>query len=202
MTTDLKIIGAGFGRTGTDSMREAIEMLGFGPCHHMRAVIENESQKANWMEAIKTGNLDWDVLLAGYRSCIDWPSAFYWPQLMDAFPDAKILLTWRTPESWWASFAKTILPAVQARTESGDESVGSLQTEPLIFKGGPLEKDHCIAIYEENVAKVQETVPADRLLTYNLGDGWEPLCTFLGVDVPTVPFPRSNNSEEFHTWAG
>lgn len=201
MTNTLRVIGAGFGRTGTDSMREALEMLGFGPCHHMRAVIENPAHRADWMKAISTGDMDWDLLLGGYRSCIDWPSAYYWPQLVEKFPDAKVLLTWRTAESWWASFAKTILPAVQAIEERGETSPGSLLTQPLIFKGKPMEKDYCISVYEENVAAVKEAVPANQLLVYKLGDGWAPLCEFLGVDVPEVPFPRSNNPKEFQEWA-
>ena len=199
MTTSLKVIGAGFGRTGTDSMRTALEMLGFGPCHHMRALIDDPAHADDWIAAIKSGQMDWDKLLGGFNASIDWPSAYYWPELMERFPDAKILLTVRSAESWWASFEKTILKSIRELQAEGKETAGALLTEPLIFRGGPLEKDRCIAIYEENIARVQAEVPADRLLTYNLGDGWDPLCAFLGVDVPDEPFPRSNSTDEFAT---
>lgn len=143
--------------------------------------------------------MDWKLLLGGFRSCIDWPSASYWPTLMQKFPDAKVLLTWRTPESWYASMEKTIILAVQGMLATGESSPGSL-TLQQILDGKPMTKANFIAAYEANVAKVKSTVPADRLLVYKLGDGWEPLCTFLGVAVPEQAFPRSNDSTEFHKW--
>ena len=108
----LKVIGAGFGRTGTDSMREALEILGFGPCHHMRELIKDPEHERLWRSVVAGATPDWDLLLGGYVSCVDWPSAYYWPQLVKAFPQARVILTWRTAESWWASFEKTLLPGI------------------------------------------------------------------------------------------
>lgn len=196
---DLKLIGAGFGRTGTDSMRTALEILGFGPCHHMRALIEDPAHSADWRRCVEADDMDWDLLLGGYRACVDWPSARYWPALTARFPEAKVLLTWRTPDSWYASMENTIIPSVAGMLERGETSPGSL-TLLQALDGRPWEKESFIAAYEENVAKVKATIPAERLLIYTLGDGWAPLCAFLGVPVPDQPFPRTNDAEAFHKW--
>ena len=113
----IKVIGAGFGRTGTDSMREALTILGFGPCHHMFEVNADPEQRRLWRGLAKGAAPDWSQLLAGYVSCVDWPSAFYWRELTEAFPDARVVLTDRSPESWWESFEKTILVGIDRTTE-------------------------------------------------------------------------------------
>jgi hypothetical protein len=100
----LEVIGTGFGRTGTDSMRRALEVLGFEPCHHMRVLLRDPEQKRQWRAVAAGTPPDWNRLLDGYQACVDWPSAAYWPQLVEAFPEAKVILTWRSAESWWASF--------------------------------------------------------------------------------------------------
>lgn len=197
MSMGLKVIGTGFGRTGTDSMREALEYLGFGPCHHMRELINHEAHEMNWRRLHAGAAPDWDLLLGAYGSCIDWPSAHYWPQLMLAYPEAKMLLTWRSSESWWTSFEKTILPRLLADTETEETAPGSQLIPQHVFGGKPMVREHCISVYEANVAAVKKCVPADRLLVYVLGDGWRPLCDFLEVDVPEIDFPRSNSTAEF-----
>ena len=93
----LRVIGTGFGRTGTDSMREALNILGFGPCHHMFEVNNDPEQKRLWRALAKGATPDWERLFAGYASCVDFPSAFYWRELLEAYPDAKAILTWRRP---------------------------------------------------------------------------------------------------------
>ena len=108
----LQVIGTGFGRTGTDSMREALDILGFGPCHHMLEVIGNDHQKQLWRAVAKGAAPGWNELFTGYSSCVDWPSAHYWRDLVRVYPEARVILTNRSPESWWASFEKTILPVV------------------------------------------------------------------------------------------
>lgn len=202
MQTNLRVIGTGFGRTGTDSMRAALEILGFGPCHHMRALLEDNDHKMAWRRFIAGGPAGLDVVLKGYQSCVDWPSAHYWPQLVQDFPDAKVLLTWRSADSWWNSFSKTILPALEADTETEETAPGSQLIKGRVFGDHPLTRDDCIATYEANVAKVKATVPAERLLVYKIGDGWEPLCAHLGVPVPDQPFPRSNSTAEFQKELG
>lgn len=201
MPTELRVIGAGFGRTGTDSMRVALEMLGVGPCHHMRALVESPDHKQAWRRFIAGGRPDWTELLGGYGSCVDWPTAQFWPDLIAAFPDAKVVLTWRTAESWWTSFADTILPRLLADTDTEETAPGSQLLARLVFGGKPLTRDNCIAAYEANVARVRTEVPASRLLVFPIGAGWQPLCDFLGVPVPEPPFPRANAMGEFQKWS-
>jgi hypothetical protein len=192
----LKVIGAGFGRTGTDSMRTALDMLGLGPCHHMRALIGDPGLKAKWRQRAARGTPDWPDIFEGFHSTIDWPSAHYWPELINAYPDAKVILTWRTAESWWKSFEKTILPVWQASTETEEEAPGS-QLLARVFDWEEPTRDHCIAVYERNVARVLAEVPPGRLLLHRLGDGWGPLCAHLGLPVPDVPYPSANSTASF-----
>ena len=191
----LKVIGAGFGRTGTDSMREALDMLGFGPCHHMFEVIGNEEQKRLWRAFVAGTPTGWDQLFAGYSSCVDWPSAYYWPDLIRAYPEAKVILTHRSAESWWASFEKTILDGLHKSTDPA--SLGLALIKAQVFGGRPDDRGHAMALYEANVNAVKTTVPKERLLIHELGDGWGPLCEFLGVPTPTQPYPSRNSASEF-----
>jgi hypothetical protein len=192
----LKVIGTGFGRTGTDSMRTALEILGFGPCHHMRAVMSDEDQMAKWRAVAAGGAADWDSLLGGFGSCVDWPSAHYWPQLVTVYPDTKVILTWRTAESWWDSFEKTILARISSPGNS-PESLGIALIKDKVFGGRPEDRAHAIATYEANVARVRAEVPPERLLIHEPGHGWEPLCAHLGVPVPDQPYPSANNAAAF-----
>lgn len=195
----MKLIGAGFGRTGTDSMRDALEMIGYGPCHHMKVIVEDEVQRRNWCKAIITNDFDWDVLLGGFEACVDWPTAQYWPQLIQAFPDAKVLLTVRDSGSWWMSFEQTILASILDTTGQGQVTPGNLLTGPVVFGGQPMVRDHCIRVYEDNIARVKAEVPADRLHVHQLGAGWHDLCAFLEVPVPDSRFPKGNTVQDFHT---
>ncbi|RWG51565.1 MAG: sulfotransferase family protein [Mesorhizobium sp.] len=193
----IRVIGTGFGRTGTDSMREALTMLGFGPCHHMTEVMAHAEQKRLWRALAQGAAPDWNRLFAGYKSCVDWPSVHYWRELIEGFPQARVILTWRSPESWWESFAKTILPAV---IDSQDqESLGVTLVTKQVFGGRPQDRAHAIAVYEANIEAVLKTVPAERLLVHKLGDGWAPLCAHLGVPVPDEPYPNRNTTKEFRT---
>ncbi len=179
-------------------MRDALEMLGLGPCHHMRTLINDPAQSAAWSKSIFTNHMDWDVLLDGFAASIDWPSAHYWPRLMRDFPEAKALLTMRDSESWWRSFERTILPTIM--DSPGDEvtTAGKLLIGPLVFREQPMTKEHCIAVYEENIARVKAEVPSDRLHIHEVGDGWDDLCAFLSVSVPDQPFPHKNTTADFN----
>jgi hypothetical protein len=192
----IQVIGTGFGRTGTDSMREALGILGFGPCHHMLEVNAQQEQKRLWRALVKGETPNWDQLFAGYRSCMDWPSAYYWKELIGVYPNAKVILTYRTPESWWASFEQTILVGIQQHSFD-PESLGIALIRDKVFGGKPADRAHAIACYEANVNAVKSTVPAERLLVHNLGDGWEPLCAHLGVAIPEQPYPSRNNTSAF-----
>jgi hypothetical protein len=191
----LKVIGTGFGRTGTDSLREALGVLGFGPCHHMLEVIGNEEQTRMWRAVAQGTPPDWNQLFAGYSSCVDWPSAHYWRTLIEFYPEAKVVLTYRSAESWWKSFEQTILKGLQMSTDP--KSLGLALIRDQVFGGRVDDREHAIAIYEENVRAVKATVPPERLLVHNLGDGWNPLCAHLGVPVPAQPYPSRNNASDF-----
>ncbi len=196
----LTVIGTGFGRTGTDSMREALTILGFGPCHHMYEVIGNDEQKRRWRAMVQGAPRDWPYLFEGYASCLDWPSAHFWPELINFYPDARIILTWRSAESWWESFAKTIRPGINQSSEP--QSMGLALIKKIVFSGNIDNRDHCMATYNANVAAVKASVPANRLLIHSLGDGWEPLCAHLGVPVPGQPYPSRNTTAEFQLGQG
>ena len=191
----LMVIGAGFGRTGTDSMREALNILGFGPCHHMGEVNGNEKQRRLWRALAKGGPPDWETLFEGYRSCMDWPSAYYWRDLIDVFPEAKVILTLRSPESWWESVEKTLL---QLGLKGADpDSLGRVLIVDKVFGGRMADRANAIAAFELNSRDVMATIPPGRLLVHELGDGWTPLCQHLNVPVPEQPYPSKNNAADF-----
>lgn len=199
----LSVIGAGFGRTGTESMKVALETLGLGPCHHMKEVIGNPEQTRLWRSIAqgdaadpRSGKPKWDEAFAGYNSAVDWPSAFFWRELSEYYADAKILLTIRSPESWHASMEKTIFKSLGESTDRA--SVGIKLIAERVFGNRLDDRNHAISIYERNTEEVQAAFDDDRLLTYTIGDGWEPLCRFLGKPVPDVPYPRTNSALEFN----
>lgn len=200
----LKIIGSGFGRTGTMSTKMALEQLGFGPCHHMVEVMENPAQPAHWA-ALKAGeDVDWAQVFDGYASQVDFPGASVWHELSLAFPDARVIHTERPEEDWWASYSSTIgkffahrrdLPLPPPVAAIFD----TMETVVLERVFGGLDRESSLAAYRRNNERVRATIPADRLLVFTPADGWGPLCDFLDVPVPTGDFPRSNARDEF--WA-
>lgn len=200
----LKIIGSGFGRTGTMSTKMALEELGFGPCHHMIEVMGDPEQPAYWRALAAGQDVDWTAVFANYASQVDFPGAAYWQDILPAFPKAKVIHTERPEDDWWASYSKTIgkffahyksLPVPPPLIEM----FGTM--EILLVDGvfGGLDRESSIAAYRRNNAKVRSSVPAEKLLVFTPSDGWEPLCRFLDVPVPGTPFPRSNARDEF--WA-
>lgn len=191
----LKVIGAGFGRTGTDSMRKALDILGLGPCHHMYEVNAHDEQKRLWRALVQGALPEWDQLFAGYRSCVDWPSAYYWKELAEFYPEAKVVLTWRAPEDWWQSFEKTIVQGI--RMSNDPESLGLALVRDKVFGGRADDRAHAIGLYEENIRMVKASIAPERLLVHSLGDGWQPLCAFLGLPVPDQPYPSLNAAKDF-----
>lgn len=195
----LSVIGAGFGRTGTLSLKGALEQLGFGPCYHMVEVIKNPPFAGYW-EAIGDGKpADWDMVFQGYKATVDWPACAYYAGLAAHYPQAKVILTVRDANAWFDSANNTIFKMMPRAMKPGD-SRGRMAYE-LIFKktfGGNLDdRDHAIAVYERHNAAVQAAISADRLLVYDLAEGWGPLCKFLGVPVPSTPMPKVNSTDEF-----
>jgi hypothetical protein len=196
----LDVIGSGLGRTGTKSLQTALNMLGVGPCHHMAEVFMHPESMALWIEA-GNGRPQWDLIFADYRSAVDYPSAAYWRELTLHYPDAKVIHTTRDPEAWFESTQATIFArdglAVQAIT-SGAEPAGaffSSFTGPL--KGHLNDRSFLIDHFRRHNEEILATIPADRLLVYQAGQGWEPLCEFLGLAVPIEPYPFENSRAEF-----
>ncbi len=191
----LKVIGAGFGRTGTESLKRALEMLGLGPCHHMYEVMDSDVQRARWSAFADGSRTDWPTLFEGYNSAVDWPSAAFWRETMAYYPDAKVILSHRPAEDWWNSYSKTILQALLS-----GKDVGGMARKVItdrVFSGQIEDKAHVIGVYEASIAAVRKDVPADRLIDLPLGSGWGPLCDGLGVAVPSVPYPNGNTQEQF-----
>ena len=199
----LDVIGPGFGRTGTNSLKLALEQLGFGPCHHMREVRDNPELIAPWQAAGKGADMDWHKVFANYRAQVDWPGAHYWRELIAAFPKAKVVLSVRDPNGWYDSIQATIAPFVAARGTHGNahlnamtEMVHDTLLQPT-FGDKLSDRAQAIEVFERHNQEVKTSVPADNLLVFDVGQGWEPLCGFLGVDVPDADFPRTNSSKEF-----
>jgi hypothetical protein len=158
-------------------------------------VMANEEQKRLWRALAQGAAPDWNRLLAGYASCMDWPSAHYWRELTTFYPQARVILTYRSPESRWESFEKTILVGIGNSTDA--ESLGLALIANQVFGGKPDNRTHAMTVYQANVDAVTATVPRERLLVHSLGDGWAPLCAHLGVPIPGEPYPSRNSSGEF-----
>ncbi len=196
----LQVIGAGFGRTGTESLKKALEILGFGPCYHMYEVMPHPDRVALWRAAAKGDLPNWDDVFAEYNSTVDWPAAYFWRELSAHFPDAKIILSHRDAEGWYESMNKTILEVLRQSTDP--ESIGLALIGQKVFDGKYEDRNHVIDTYTRNVRDVQAAFGPERLLTYELGSGWEPLCAFLGCDVPGEDYPYGNTSDQFHDRVG
>lgn len=201
----LDVIGAGFGRTGTTSLRQALETLGLVKCHHMIEVMRNREQAAGWL-ALATGGLaDWDELLAGYRAAVDFPSCIFYRELMAHYPDAKVILSIRDADSWYRSASETIYALSKAMPRwlvwvSPRLRVQARMIDRLIwdgvFQGRFEDPDFAKEIFRKHIEDVKSIVPPERLLVYEISEGWGPLCRFLGVQEPAEPFPRTNESKE------
>ena len=197
----LEVIGAGVGRTGTYSLKLAINQLGAGPCHHMEEVLHNmATQVPLWSDAI-SGQADWSSIFDGYRSAVDWPTACFYRELLEAFPAARFVLTQRDPERWAESFGATIYTLIGGKDEAPEEMRDWLDMAAGVIgkTGFPLGLDHdaLVRAFIAHNEAVKETIPADQLLIFDVREGWAPLCNFLGVPVPDGDFPRTNHREEF-----
>jgi len=198
------VIGAGWGRTGTTSLKNALEILGFGPCHHMHEVLANREQLPFFQAAVDGDAVDWEELFSAYRSAVDWPVSAFWRELSEHYPDAKFILSVRDEESWWSSFCRTIQVQLLApKDASTDPSMFELSrmVDTLViervFGCAPDDKPAVLAAYRSHIAEVQATLPPERLLTFQLGDGWEPLCHFLECPVPQESYPLLNTTKDY-----
>jgi hypothetical protein len=196
----LSVISAGFGRTGTLSLKLALEELGFGPCHHMKEVLENGAAQVPLWNAAVAGKPDFETIYKGYKAAVDWPTAAFWRELAAAYPQAKFILSTRSAESWYDSISQTILSTLTAPDNWPPPAVEwfNMVLKVLHRSLGPtFDKESVIAAFHAHEAAVKAEIPASRLLVHSARDGWEPLCAFLGAPVPATPYPRTNSKEEF-----
>jgi len=207
----LKVIGAGFGRTGTLSLKLALEELGFGPCYHMAETSNHPAHDAAWLALARGETTDWQAVLAGYQATVDWPGAYFWKTLATANPEAKIILTVRDADRWYESASKTIIARMQDFRDAvrrGEDA--SLSDERRAHKrmvdtiivdktfGGNLARDHAITVFNAHNEDVRRATPRERLLVYEPGEGWDRLCGFLDVAVPRTPYPNVNSTADFN----
>ncbi len=200
----LRIVGAGLGRTGTMSLKSGLERLTGAPCYHMIEVFARPQHVPIWHAAVNGEPVDWDTLFDGFTTAVDWPVGAFWREMGDANPDAKILLSSRDSAGWWRSFDKTILENFRHGSPPGGEMWFEMVADLLRkrFTENFMDEKEAVAAYEHHNDTVRATVPADRLIDWQPGDGWEPLCTALGVVVPDEPFPHTNTTEEFRSRFG
>jgi hypothetical protein len=208
----MKLIGAGLPRTATLSQKVALEMLGLGPCYHMVNVLGDLDLVPQWRRALD-GDVDWEELFGHCQATVDWPGSFFYRELMEAYPNAKVLLSVRDGDAWARSMRQTIwgtlygddlvglLSKARAMVDPQWRGYTELMTEMWqrrgLLAGEGTSDDWMAAAMRRYHEEVQETVPAHRLLVWEPADGWEPLCEFLELPVPDTPFPRLNDSAQF-----
>jgi hypothetical protein len=193
----LRIVGAGLGRTGTMSLKLALEKLLGAPCYHMQGVFQRPDHVAAWTAAARGDRVDWQELMRGYSAAVDWPACAFWRELSAENPDAWILLSTRDAERWWESASATIFPASRSvpRGDPWRDMVDALFESR--FTTQLRDRDACLAAFERHYASVRAEAPRERLLEWSPSDGWEPLCQALGVSVPDEPFPHANTRDDF-----
>ena len=217
---ELKVIGAGFPRTGTTTLKKCLEILGYDKCYHMKELFVKPERLKYWLELDRTGQTDWDTLFKGYQACVDVPGYPYYKKLMERYPDAKVILTHRPFDQWYESASTTVR---KAGPQTILEKLGMLWQ--MLFDGNLRKRVKAIQFFEgifwdkqfqgqfndktaaqkvfhQHIEEVQSYVPEDRLLVYDVSQGWEPLCQFLGKEIPEQPFPHLNKKENFKEMLG
>jgi hypothetical protein len=209
----MRVIGAGLPRTGTLTQKVALEMLGFEPCYHWVNVIADLNQVGVWNRALD-GEAPWDEVFNGFQASVDWPGGYFWRELMERYPDAKVLLSVREPEKWEPSFRETIWNMCFGESLIRLISSARGQVDPQwnrylalvdrmfwsgqgTFAGGHETPEQLMAQFERHNELVKASVPPERLLVWSVTEGWEPLCDFLDVPVPAEPLPHVNDRETF-----
>lgn len=192
----LKIIGAGMGRTGTASLKVALEILGFGPCYHMSEVLKNPQHIHDWLQVVEQEK-SWDSLFADYSATVDNPGCNYWQELADFYPQAKVILTLRDSESWFESTRQTIHSA-EFTAFIHNSPFGEMMQKTMWDKmqNNMHDKAFMCEFFEKRSVEIISKIQSERLLVYRVSEGWQPLCRFLGLAIPNQPFPRINSREE------
>ena len=199
----LQVVGAGVGRTGTHSLKVALEQLLGGPCHHMVECFGRPEQIAGFTAAVGGAPVDWTALMADFTAMVDFPGSLFWREIAAANPDAPILLSTRDADGWYTSASNTIFLSMDS---APPEMQPWMQTVKRMlhdrFSDDFENKDAMIAAYEAHNAAVRAEVPANRLIDWTAGDGWGPICAALKVPVPAEPFPVTNTTKEFREMIG
>ena len=195
----LKVIGAGFGRTGTLSLKLALEQLGLSKCHHMMELFSSAAQQQHWHDAAFGKKMDWGVVFEGFKASVDWPSCAFYEALMAYYPDAKVILSLRDPDQWFDSASETIFKSMDSGFDP-DNLQGQMARKLIVedtFQGRHMDRDYAKAVFTAHNEAVKKTVPVDRLLVFEASMGWQPLCDFLGVPVPAQEYPKTNSTDDF-----
>ena len=201
----MKVFGAGFGRTGTMSLKFALEKLRIGPCYHMREVVSRPSHIKLWYDISRGEHPNWNRLFSGFNSAVDFPVCLFYKQLINKFPEAKFILTLRDFDTWYISTANTIYKVPSILPDWFEKVVYPIRMFIVmqvnliwvgLFKNNFSDREATKLVYYEHMESVKKIIPADKLLIYNVKEGWEPLCEFLDVDVPDIPFPKVNDTAE------
>jgi hypothetical protein len=200
----LRVVGAGLGRTGTNSLKLALERLLGEPCYHMLEVIPRPEHHDVWADAYDGTMPDWDKLYDGFGATVDWPAGPFWAQTAEAYPDALILLSVRDPDAWWNSASATIFTGMDRTFAAGAEGSWARMAQKMITSFTPEWRDESAAkkAFVAHNDHVRRTAPADRLVEWTPSDGWAPICERLEVPVPNEPFPHANTSEDFRALFG
>lgn len=207
----LKIIGAGYPRTGTTSLKLALEQLGFGPCCHMWELLKPEHgwRWSLWKRFFEGESVNWDSVFEGFASTVDAPGSFFWRTLARAYPEAKVILTVRDPESWLGSMQsmtetalgqidpRSVYPIVPTALETMGPAIARERGSGPDPAPGPERERFLKEQFLRNTELVKTEIAPERLLVFEVTQGWAPLCNFLGVPVPSVSFPRANDGADF-----
>jgi hypothetical protein len=206
----LRVVGAGLGRTGTHSLKHALELLLGGRCYHMAETFGRPGDIPVWAAAIDGDSPDWNAFLAEYDATVDWPAAAFWRELADANPDAVVLLSTRSSaDAWWKSAHATIFEISRRGLPDDDPELDVFRAQLAMvdalftqaFTPRWRDEAEAKAAYEAHNAAVRAGVPAERLVEWQPGDGWEPICERLGLAVPAEPFPHVNSTDDFRAMA-
>lgn len=214
----MKVIGAGYGRTGTKSLKLALEILGYDKCYHMEELLRHPEGMVYWKNAMNKKETDWDTLFRGYQSIVDFPGSLLYKELATFYPEAKIILSVRDPESWYKSAYHTIYsfnPGVMFMAKLMGAAIFSTTGRNLLkvfvlnkqfiwdgyFEGKFKDKAYALQKFKDHIEEVKAFLPQDRLLIHHAQEGWEPLCKFLEKPIPEVPYPRANRQKDFPAYA-
>jgi hypothetical protein len=211
----IKIIGAGFPRTGTNTLRESLELLGFNKTYHMKQLLVHPENVHYWETLRATGTTDWEGLYDGYQATVDFPCYPWYKQHMQHYPDAKVILTVRPFENWYESFYSTIWkaqnPPEEAQAAMAEKVAGDPRLQQVMrvmkfakdaiiedhFHNRFLDKEYMEKVFNDHNEEVKNYVPADKLLVFDVREGWGPLCEFVGAEVPDEALPHTNKKEDF-----